>query len=82
MNNEKQLKPYIGMPVTYCIGSDRYAGEIKQMMGTKFLTVICKGLEKYPEIFSLRKNGQYRSKGTSAGYLILGEAREYMDPHF
>jgi hypothetical protein len=37
-----------------------------------------------PEIFTLRKDGQYHRKGESirGTYLIIGHRRLYQDPHF
>jgi len=78
----------VGMPATYCIGSDRYAtavteifhfktgakaGQVKAILaGTRMFTLRTKG----------RKAGYLVREGGDYGVLHLGWAEDYRDPHF
>jgi hypothetical protein len=84
MKSERPLTPYVGMPVTYCIGSDRYAYEIvKATLSLK--TVWIKSTDKNDiriVKFTLRNDGYYTETGKNCGFLRLGYAEDYRDPSF
>lgn len=77
-----QLPKYrIGTPVTYCIGSDRYAGKLKEFRRNGRTAVV--SLDRGSEMeFTLRADGSYMKKGArNYGYLLWGYAENYRDPH-
>lgn len=75
-------KPDAGTPVTYSIGTDKYAGVV-------FL-VVTSGREiwaDFPRLgmrhFTYRPtDGSYREKGLPCGRLTIGIAEDYSDPGF
>lgn len=89
-----ELKP--GDGVTYCIGSDRYAGTVlKRTPATITITLDdARNTARFPEqrwvfttnpkreqrTFTRRKDGRYREQGSSCGGLRPGR-EHYMDPH-
>lgn len=84
-NEEKKapVVPTVGMPATYCIGSDRYAGQIVQVAG-RTIGFQEEGATRV-EVFSLRKNGRWYKTGFpvgKGGSLRLGVAENYQDPSF
>ena len=68
----------VGLPATYCIGSDRYA--------TRIVEVNRNGREVVTDIiatFTYRsKRDMYIRKGGKCGILRLGVAEDYRDPSF
>ena len=76
------LIPTVGMPATFTIGSDRYAGSIAEIK-RKGRTIVFKfAHNNRTEDFTLRGRGMYYSKGSKCGYLSLGAAEDYRDPSF
>lgn len=85
------MKPFAGMPATYCIGSDQYPATITRVSpsgatiwyrhdgqrGGLFLPA-----EREEHKATLRKDGTYRPAGRPCGYLSLGERSSYQDPSF
>lgn len=69
---------YKGLPVTYCIGSDRYADRIT--------AVHRKGMEieTYRSGCFTYRSGtdSYKQIGSTSGILVLGQAEDYRDPSF
>jgi hypothetical protein len=69
---------HVGLPVTYCIGSDRYADRITAVhrKGMKVETYRSGG-------FTYRASKDiYKSVGSNSGVLYLGRAEDYRDPSF
>jgi len=83
--NEKteRLVPTVGMPASYCIGCDSYAGEIVQVeRNGRQVGFSEKGRVR---TFSLRKNGRFYEVGCAigdGGSLFLGKAEDRRDPSF
>lgn len=74
----------IGMPCTYCIGSDCYAGRVSNVLRNgKTVQVTLDGLAEWPDKeFTLRQNGDWRIKGQNHGRLLLGKAGSHTDRGF
>jgi hypothetical protein len=79
----ENLIPYVGMPVTYKIGSDSYAYEIEKITPSlKTLWLKAAHGHKKPIKFTLRTNGHYFESGSKWGFLILGYAVNDLDRGF
>lgn len=72
----KSLALMVGLPCTVGIGSDRYAGKVVKTTA-KTITVEWNG---DTSTFRLSKHGSWRSDRSL--YLVVGYAKEYMDPSF
>lgn len=82
-----------GTPATYCIGSDRYAGQVARVQRFKsgdregqvrvitFQFTGNGGLSGRLYDFRRDNRGYWRGVGGSGG-LIIGIAEDYRDPHF
>jgi len=92
--NKKDQEKMIGLPLTYHIGSDSYATEIKKIERNG-RTIITKDnetmtLRKRVDFIRNRKTFKveevptlkYRSKGCTFGSITIGEAYTRLDPHF
>jgi hypothetical protein len=83
-----RVTPEIGMPATYCVGSDRYAMTVVAIKrnGRTVEARHGKPDESIPyraaKAFTLRKNGRYILQGCESGTLALGVAVDYLDPSF
>jgi hypothetical protein len=80
----QMITPYVGMPVTYGIGAGKYAGDVVNRLSPTKIVIRYRTLGRY-EIWTLRKNGQWKPKGAkqwSGVYLVLGKDTEYRDPEF
>lgn len=67
----------VGLPVTYCIGSDRYADKITHIERNG------KTLHCDHGVFTYRKKSNtYKTMGQKYGTLIIGHAENYRDPSF
>lgn len=74
------MRPTVGMPCTYGIGSDCYAGEIIEVSASgKILVANCEGLTIKA---TLRRDGAYRPVGANYSRVYLGNAKSYRDPSF
>jgi hypothetical protein len=87
MENEetKVVIPTVGMPATYCIGSDRYAGSIVMVSHNARLVGYSDKGSTEVNSFSLRNNGRFYPVGSKIGQggsLRLGTAEDYRDPSF
>lgn len=72
--------PLPGMPCTYEIGSDAYAGEVLWVSkGGASLKARVGGRER---AFTRRKDGCYRQAGENFGRLYFLTAKDYRDPSF
>jgi hypothetical protein len=84
------VQPTLGMPVTYHLGSDSYAGEIVWVSpsGHK-VTVELSGYSATSQrdpsgiMCTCRRDGVYRVVGSKRGqFLSLGKAVSYLNPSF
>jgi hypothetical protein len=78
-------KPEVGMPATYCVGSDSYAMVIVDVTRTGHQVAARYADSSYaaPKVFTRRKNGGYREKGSQTyGSLLLGFGHTYRDPSY
>ena len=86
MENEDTKFPVVGMPATYCIGSDRWAGSIVSVSKSgRTLGFSDRRDGAMIETFSLRQNGRFYRVGCpmgQSGTLRLGVAEDYRDPSF
>jgi hypothetical protein len=74
------MQPTIGMPCTYSIGSDCYAGEITKVSASgKMVEANCEGLTIKA---TLRQDGKYRPVGANYSLLSIGHAISRRDPSF
>jgi hypothetical protein len=81
----QRREPYVGMPVTYMCGSDRYAGKVTSIERNGRTIVVHLGLPHTAIKFSKRSDGSWRVqgwKGRGAFRLALGFADSYSDPSF
>lgn len=69
----------VGMPATYCIGSDTYAGKISHVSPSGAYVLFVRDGSARAERFNRGKDGTYRQ---SSGYLRLGIAETYRDRSF
>ena len=85
--------PHRGMPATYSIGADKYAGTIVDFTPSYKTVWFEFGYDKTrgaqranPQEgrkFTLRESGVYREVGSKhSGSLFLGVAEDYLDPSF
>jgi hypothetical protein len=79
---ENKIEPYIGMPVTYQIGSDRYAYYIVKMSASGKTVWLNADHGNKETKFTLRKNGFYREANHKCGLLRLGIAITELDREF
>src|SRR5271157_2980328 len=84
---EQPAAPYVGMPATYVIGSDQYAGEIVEVSRTghqvTWVRVFESGKEsKWGHRLSRRRDGRYICVGSQHGHLKLGVAKTDLDAGF
>lgn len=80
---DELLIPYVGMPVTYQIGTDSYGYEISKV--TKSLKTIWLKADhghKKDVKCTLRSCRIYRPAKAKAGIIFLGFSRDYLDPGF
>lgn len=72
----EKVAPFVGMPATFHIGSDRYA--------TKVTAVSPSGhkIDAEGRVFTRRSNGRYILRGGNYGSLTLGVAETRLDPSF
>jgi len=85
MPNTNITLPVVGMPATYCIGSDCYAGSIVDVSPSGRIVGYSDKGSKKVQGFSLRKNGRWYPIGCAIGQggsLRLGVAEDYRDPSF
>ncbi len=73
--------PYVGMPASYRLGSDIYAGQIIEIVLNKHgfaCKIVWKSNNswKESEIFTLRKDGRFLIKGCNFGVLQIGDNAE------
>lgn len=82
MTYADSLQIVVGMPVTYCIGSDRYPGKVVGLTESrKTLHCLFEGSEEVESFRWSTKRSQYRGK-RGIGSLLVGVAERYMDPSF
>jgi hypothetical protein len=93
-----QTTPEVGMPCTYGIGADAYAGVVTWVSPSRHQMRFCKvsghtehtgpsrmsdmGYTGCEQLATRRPDGKYRPAGANYGYIVLGVAREHRDPHF
>jgi hypothetical protein len=82
MYDETKLEtvPHVGMDATYRIGSDRYAGKIIAVSGTRHRCTFSNG--RLVKECTRRRNGAYKAIGSDHGDLVLGVAVQDLDPGF
>lgn len=77
VSEPEEMPMWIGMPMTYCIGGDRYAGEV---LG---FTKSHKTIETTQGTFTWKwGRKRFSSKGKDFGGIIFGSAEDHRDPHF
>lgn len=75
--------PYVGMPATYMIGGDQYAGKIIAISKTRHRVTWQRGEGgSYAHECTRRRNGVYYVLGSKYGYLKLGVAKTILDEGF
>jgi hypothetical protein len=73
-------QPTIGMPCTYSIGADCYAGQLTEVSASgKTVVANCEGLTVKA---TLRRDGKFRPVGASYSFLSIGRAVSRRDPSF
>jgi len=79
----------VGLPATFCIGSDQYAGKIVEVSTTGHKVVwqrmyeVPSAHEGFKKECTWRaKSGEYRAKGSDHGYLKLNHAKTILDQGF
>lgn len=72
----------VGVPCTYAIGSDRYAGFVVSVSKSLHRIVANLGAHLGDRTFTRRKRGSYVEAGRSCGHLWLGTAENHRDPSF
>jgi hypothetical protein len=82
-------KPYVGMPATYVIGSDQYAGVLSwvsksghQVTWQRYETTQQNHHLGFVKVCSRRRNGEYVQVGSKYGHLKLGVAKTVLDEGF
>jgi hypothetical protein len=78
-------KPKVGMPASYWVGSDCYAGRISAIEQNGRLIIVgpLHGVDPlWIRKFTMRKDGQYRLKGERFGHLMLGVTHTHTDRGF
>lgn len=86
MSNEQ--KPYVGMPATYRIGSDKYAGRITEVSGAGHKVTWTRTndagelVPNFRNVMTRRRNGAYLAIGSNYGDLVLGVATTDIDQGF
>jgi hypothetical protein len=74
---------YVGMPATYVIGSDQYAGKIIEASTTRHrITWQREGNVGITKELTRRRNGTYYAIGSKYGYVKLGVAKTILDEGF
>lgn len=84
-NENGKKVPAVGMPATYVIGSDNYAGTISYVSPSgAFVLFVKPGWTRSDQFlrFNRSAKGRYQTAGGRSGYLHLGTARDYRDPSF
>jgi hypothetical protein len=78
--------PYVGMPATYVIGSDQYAGKLVAVSPTRhrvtWQRVREDGFLLIAHECTRRRNGTYYVLGSKHGHLKLGVAKTVLDEGF
>ena len=85
MSNKTENKPYVGMPATLCVVTDRYPGVIVEVSKSGKRVLFKGENNREAEVFSQRKDGHFRPQGCRKNCgirLSLGRAEFYLDPHF
>jgi len=73
-----ESKPYVGMPVTYCIDCNQWGGIIIEISNNKKVLTV-QEVDGSIYYASLRKNGQYKPRGKKCSYILLGRAITKLD---
>lgn len=77
-----EIRPAVGTPALYRIGSDRHAGRIVEVKRNG-RTLIWEGSHGHREIFTLRADGRYLLERRAYGALLVGNTSPtYLDPDF
>lgn len=74
--------PLIGMPCTYQIGSDKYAGRVVEVSKSGHKVTVQLGTRPETNVFTRRKDGYYFARGSNHGLLIFMVSEDYRDPSF
>lgn len=73
-------RPVVGELATYCIGSDRYAGEVVAVSKSGHKLTFRRRGTRSDRDFYRQANGDYGSR--DCGTIGLGYADDYLDPSF
>lgn len=80
--------PKVGLPASYCIGSDQYGGVLISVSPTRHRVTwqhLTEDGSRGPlgaNKFTRRADGRYRSLGGNSGRLLLGVNKTELDPSF
>lgn len=89
MSLDKDDLPYVGMPASYQIGSDQYAGKLIAVSSTRHRVTWVRHEESTSMTntgmtteFTRRSDGRYLAIGSRYGSLKLGVAKTSLDEGF